>query len=106
MIIINNGHEFEQAPGNAEGQGYLTCCSPQGHKESDTTERLDNNKKTTMALAYGVGLDKEICTAENLSVLLKAMQLVIFGKETFGGAGQLFMPTICVKVCTLRDANG
>ena len=48
-----------------------------------------------MALAYGVGLVKEICTAENLSVLLKAMQLVIFGKETFRGAGQLFMPTIC-----------
>ena len=42
-----------------------------------------------MALAYGVGLDKEIWAAENLSVLLKTMQLVIFGKETFGGGGQL-----------------
>ena len=23
-----NGHEFEQTPGNAEGQGSLACCSP------------------------------------------------------------------------------
>ena len=32
-----NGHEFEQAPGNSEGQGSLACCSSWGHKESDTT---------------------------------------------------------------------
>ena len=35
-----NGHEFEQAPGVSDGQGGLSCCSPQGHKESDTTELL------------------------------------------------------------------
>ena len=39
-----NGQEFEQAPGNGEGQGNLACCSPWGHKESDTTERLNNSK--------------------------------------------------------------
>ena len=33
-----NGHEFEQAPGDVEGQGSLTCYSPWGCKESDTTE--------------------------------------------------------------------
>ena len=33
-----NGHEFEQATGNSEGQASLACCSPWGHKESDTTE--------------------------------------------------------------------
>ena len=27
-----NGHEFEQASGDGEGQGSLACCSPQGHK--------------------------------------------------------------------------
>ena len=32
-----NGYEFEQAPGDGEGQGSLACCSPRGHKESDTT---------------------------------------------------------------------
>ena len=29
-----NGHEFEQALGDGEGQGSLACCSPWGHKES------------------------------------------------------------------------
>ena len=33
-----DGHEFEQAPGVGDGQGILGCCSPWGHKESDTTE--------------------------------------------------------------------
>ena len=32
-----NGHEFEQALGDSEGQGSLVCCSPGGLKESDTT---------------------------------------------------------------------
>ena len=34
-----NGHEFEQAL--ADGQGRLACSIPWGHKESDTTERLN-----------------------------------------------------------------
>ena len=32
-----NGHESEQTPEDSEGQGNLACCSPWGHKESDTT---------------------------------------------------------------------
>ena len=33
-----DGHEFEQAPGDGEGQENLVCCSPWGHKELDMTE--------------------------------------------------------------------
>ena len=33
-----NGHELEQTPGVGEGQEILACCSPWGHKESDTTD--------------------------------------------------------------------
>ena len=36
-----NGYEFEKAPGIGDGQGSQVCCSPWGHKESDTTERLN-----------------------------------------------------------------
>ena len=32
-----SAHESEQARGDGEEQGRLTCCSPRGHKESDTT---------------------------------------------------------------------
>ena len=38
-----NGNDFVQTPGDGEGQGSLACRSPWGHKESDTTERLNNN---------------------------------------------------------------
>ena len=38
-----NGHEFEQTPGDSEGQRSLVCCSPWGKKESDMTEQLNNN---------------------------------------------------------------
>ena len=38
-----NGQEFEQTLGDGEGQGSLVCCSPWGHKESDTTNQLNNN---------------------------------------------------------------
>ena len=36
-----NGDEFEQTLGVGDGQESLACCSPWGHKESDTTERLN-----------------------------------------------------------------
>ena len=32
-----NGHEFEQTPGESEGQGSLDCCSPWDSKESEMT---------------------------------------------------------------------
>ena len=34
-----NGHEFEQTPGDSEGQRSLVCCSPWGRKESGTSEQ-------------------------------------------------------------------
>ena len=46
-----DGHEFEQALGVGDGQGSLVCCSIWGHKESDMTEWLNNNK---MCLAVSV----------------------------------------------------
>ena len=33
-----NGNEFEQAPGDSEGQGSLVCCSSCSCKESDSIE--------------------------------------------------------------------
>jgi len=40
-----DGHEFEQALGDGEGQGSLACCSPWGCRRSDMTEQLKNNNK-------------------------------------------------------------
>ena len=44
-----NGHEFEQTPGDSGGQGDLACCSPWACKESDTTQRLNNNMEDSIA---------------------------------------------------------
>ena len=35
-----NGHGFGWTLGVGDGQGGLVCCSPWGHKESDTAKRL------------------------------------------------------------------
>ena len=53
-----NGHEFEQSPGDGEGQGGLACCSPWGLKESDTTERLNNNKAIKKLYVWLMDLDR------------------------------------------------
>ena len=45
-----NEHELVQTPGDGEGQGGLTCCSPCDHKELHTTGQLNNNKKKTICL--------------------------------------------------------
>ena len=47
-----NGHEFEQALGDGEGQGSLACCSPWGHKESDTTEQLNKTPRHRAKLNF------------------------------------------------------
>ena len=39
-----NGHEFEQVPGDGDGQGSPEFCSPWGRKELYMTEGLNNNK--------------------------------------------------------------
>ena len=36
--IINSTDEFEQAPGDGAGRGSLECCSPWGHKVTDTSQ--------------------------------------------------------------------
>ena len=36
-----DGHEFRHALGVGDGQGGLACHRPWGHKEWDTSERLN-----------------------------------------------------------------
>jgi len=44
--------EFEQTLGDREGQRGLACCSLWGHKELDTTERLNNNNSACIHGRY------------------------------------------------------
>ena len=48
-----NGYEFEPAPGDRGRQKILACCSPRGHKQSDTTLWLNrNNNKTSVSVLH------------------------------------------------------
>ena len=47
-----NGHVFEQALGDGEGQGSLVCCSPWGYKESDRTQGPNNNRIDNTAIPH------------------------------------------------------
>ena len=49
------GHEFNWPLGDSEGQGRLVCCSPSGHKESGTTEWLNNNNRQFESQGSGIG---------------------------------------------------
>ena len=40
-------YEFEQTPGDSEGQGHLACCNPWHCKQLDMTGRLNNNNGFT-----------------------------------------------------------
>ena len=42
-IFQLNKHEFEQTPGDGEGQGSLASCSSWVRKESDMTKQLNSN---------------------------------------------------------------
>ena len=46
-----NGHEFEQTLGDGKGRGNLEHCTPWDHKESDMTEWLNNNKRSSILLS-------------------------------------------------------
>ena len=48
-----NGHEFKQTLGDSEGQGSLSYCSPRGHKESNTTQWLNNKVKNKLMVCKG-----------------------------------------------------
>ena len=54
-----HGHEFEQTPGDGEGQGSLECCSPWERKELDMIELLNKKTKTKIQKEGHVGTQEE-----------------------------------------------
>ena len=46
--------------GDSDGQGNLACCSPQGHKESEATERLTEQQQIVITTS-GSCYENQIC---------------------------------------------
>ena len=79
-----NGHEFEQALGDGEGQGSLACCSPRGHKESDMTEWLNNdNKAKQVDKVYLIELDKILQNMSTFLCISKSKPIIKSRKNIF-----------------------
>ena len=51
-----NGHEFEQTPGDSEGQGSLACCSSWGCKGVDMTETEKQHTHTHTHLSSSLSI--------------------------------------------------
>ena len=60
-------HGFGWIPGVGDGQGGLVCCGSWGHKESDTTERLN---WTDVAIQQFISPSEAFCL--NSRILLKS----------------------------------
>ena len=76
-----NGHEFEQALGVGDGQGGLSCCSPWGHKELDTTEPLNwtkLSKDITLANLFLSPTSSEPCLYWLIPIFFKFLQRAPF----------------------------
>ena len=65
-----NGCEFEQAPGDGEGQGSLACCRPWGCKESDVTKQLNKNSKLICSRVFHYLFSKPKLSARGRCYLL------------------------------------
>ena len=51
-----NAHEFEQTPGDGEGQGSLVCYSPWGCKELNMTERMNSKPLYYYMQMYSINI--------------------------------------------------
>ena len=77
-----NGQEFEQIPGDTEGQGSLVCCSPWGCKESDMSQQLNNNK-TTFYFFISVAGYMLSCCSLYLTHIFKTVFPIYLTKQVF-----------------------
>ena len=50
MVHQFNGHEFEQALGDGEGQRSLVCCSPWSHRADGLTEQQPTGRRADAIL--------------------------------------------------------
>ena len=75
-----DGRESEWTPGVGDGQVGLVCCNSWGHKESDTTERL-NWTELTQSAKTRQGAD---CGSDNELLIAKfTLKLKKVGKTTW-----------------------
>ena len=95
-------HEFEQAPGDGEGQGSLACCSPWGHKELDTTEQLNYNNNLLFQLALCNFGHQTVKCAGHEHIPLDSLRQALHGRDPQGHGKR---PPPAMVPCWLHSGN-
>ena len=92
-----NGRELGQTLGDGEGQGSLVYCSPRGHKELDTAERMNNNSVWNAWNTTGANRER-LCSCSTYSVVRETgiNQIIAVIKS---GKIYIFVRNIYMCVC-------
>ena len=97
-----DGRESEWTPGVGDGQGGLACCYSWGHKESDTTERLNWTDSVPDSCFRAVDrVGKMSVTAEYMSllVMIKRSEILNHCWLVCGSSADHFIvPCFCFSV--------
>ena len=96
-----NEHESQQTLGDREGQGSLACCSPQGCKDLDVTEQVNNNNeegraawrcpRRALVSQRGWGLHQSPCCSQPPGYAVDSQLEHESLKHWFGWVGRLFL---------------
>ena len=90
-----NGREFEQLLGDGEGQGSLVCCSPWGHRKSDTTERLNSSERNIKENSGKQESVRKSCGCSCSRTFLRLLQGAQF--STFTHHACVTLTTMCTN---------
>ena len=105
-------HVLEYAPGVGNGQGSLACCCSWGHKESDTTERLNWTELNWMTLRHmnhGLMLHLSFplfwLVSGNLGRWVWACTLRVYKVFTKNWSGSLAKRRLCLGPVSVIDCT-
>ena len=85
-----DGHEFEQAPGDGDGQGSLVCCNPWGHKELDTTKLINwPDSSLTLLITSTLALFNSFSSNKPREFFLVSFFLNLYGIYKDGNDGPI-----------------
>ena len=105
-----NGHGFGWTPGVGDGQAGLACCSSWGHKESDTTERLNwtelkqevGKQRLTVLSCHSI-LSPQSCYGPLVDSCLPQMLTEGMGRER--GLLVALLSDLTASLCWLRKCT-
>ena len=96
-------NDLSSSPGDREEQGSLAPCSPWGHKQSDTTEQLNNENSFSSQLLHIIPLNSS-SPGRKVSILQRGWEVLVavylFQTQDMGSSPLVY--TVTSGHCELR----